>query len=364
MSNKKLIWLDCDPGHDDSLAIILAAYTENIRLIGISTSNGNQIIQKTTENALNVMNFSGLITAPTVNIDQIDYELPLTLQESLSHGGMKFPLLQGSSKPLLRPGKICDEIHGDSGLDTHVTIEFPKIPNHARKYFENVNFLNSTHFTNKIYDYFKSFYPQKITIVTTGPLTNVALLLINYPDVTKYIDKLILMGGALGIGNTGAVAEFNIEVDPEAASLVFDSDMNIFMVPLEVTHTILATKDILERIGTFSSNFSRIIIELLLFFKSNYKNVFFMDDPPLHDPCAIAFAIDQSMFQFKLLRVDIETHSQLSYGQTVCDFYDLSKKKKNVHVCLKIDSDKFWTLLIESIEKANKNSPANFKKEN
>ena len=122
-----------------------------------------------------------------------------------------------------------------------------------------------------------------MTIVATGPLTNIALLLINYPNVTKYIKKLVIMGGACGVGNTGPVAEFNIQVDPEAAHIVFENEsLEIFMVPLEITHTALVNDYVLDSIRSFSSNFSDILIDLLLFFKSTYKDVFFMHEPPLH----------------------------------------------------------------------------------
>lgn len=169
------------------------------------------------------------------------------------------------------------------------------------------------------------------------------------------------MGGAMGVGNTSPVAEFNIQVDPEAAAYVFECGLPIYMVPLEVTHSVLVTKSVLNKIETHlgRSNFSRVCIELLLYFASTYERVFFMNDPPLHDPCAVAFAIDPSMFETKLMRVDIETHSQLSHGQTVCDIYGMSSRPKNVHVCTKIDEARFWELMFETLIKANQNSPTN-----
>jgi inosine-uridine nucleoside N-ribohydrolase len=131
------------------------------------------------------------------------------------------------------------------------------------------------------------------------------------------------------------------------------------MVPLEVTHTALVTTSVLESINKISSNFTQIITELLLFFKSTYKTVFRMNDPPLHDPCAVAFVINPELFEFRLMRVDIETASSLSYGQTVCDVYDMSKKRKNVHVCFKMKVDKFWNLMLDAIQTANTKTPIN-----
>lgn len=179
--------------------------------------------------------------------------------------------------------------------------------------------------------------------------------------VIEHIEKVVLMGGAMGIGNTGPVCEFNIQVDPEAAAYVFESGLPIYMVPLEVTHTVLVTEPIHNEIETrlASSKFARVVIELLLYFASTYARVFFMREPPLHDPCAVAFAIDPSLFDFRLMRVDVETHSLLSYGQTVCDIYSMSERPKNVHVCTRIDVDRFWKLMLDSLVQANRNSPAN-----
>ena len=158
------------------------------------------------------------------------------------------------------------------------------------------------------------------------------------------------------------MSEFNIQVDPEAASYIFESKLPIYMIPLEVTHTVLVDKKVRDRIESSlkSSKFSRVCIELLLYFASTYERVFFMSDPPLHDPCAVAFAIDSSMFEWKFMRVDIETHSHLSYGQTVCDIYGMSDKPKNVHVCTKIDLNRFWSMMFNALVKANEFSPTNF----
>jgi len=257
----------------------------------------------------------------------------------------------------MRPSKICKEIHGDSGLDTHVSLELPEIPYNAQKYIENLN-SQEIHFTTQMYKYIKQT-GKPVTLIATGPLTNVALLLINHPDASEYIEKIVIMGGAMGVGNTGPVAEFNIQVDPEAASYVFEFGIPIYMVPLEVTHEALVDEKILKSIREIDSNLSKILIELLLFFKSTYLTVFYMNDPPLHDPCAVAFVVDPSMFEHRLMRVDVETSSSLSHGQTVCDIFNMSSKTKNVHVCTKMNMSKFWNMLIEAIKLCDLISPAN-----
>ena len=169
-------WLDCDPGHDDAFAILLAAYSQHIKIIGMSTVSGNQTIEKTTKNALNVVNLIGLVG---------DSEEPL-----------EFPMIQGAGKPLMRPGVICDEIHGESGLETHSSVEFPEIKEHVTEFINKLN-SDRLHYTTLMYEHLKKS-SNPVTLIATGPLTNVALLLINHPDCIKFIDKIVLMGGAVG----------------------------------------------------------------------------------------------------------------------------------------------------------------------
>ena len=150
-----------------------------------------------------MVNLCGLIEEPTVKLDEIEAKnTKLRLEDSLSHGGLKFPILKGSGKPLFRPVKICDYIHGDSGLDTLTPVKFPEIPKHAVDFTNRLGEQASPHFTTLIYDYFRSLAPQKVTILAIGPLTNIALLLINHPDVVNYIEKIVLMGGSIGPGKS------------------------------------------------------------------------------------------------------------------------------------------------------------------
>jgi inosine-uridine nucleoside N-ribohydrolase len=155
-----------------------------------------------------------------------------------------------------------------------------------------------------------------------------------------------------------AVSEFNMFVDAEAAKIVFESGIPIYMVPLEVTHTVLATNEVIQRIGD-ETRFCCLMKELLLFIKAMYLTEYEMDDPPLHDPCAVALIIKPEMFKYEKMRVDIEVKSELSYGQTVCDLNKVSQKEKNCFVCLEVDAQQFWTLLIETLKKIDKNSLLN-----
>eukprot|EP00455_Lapot_gusevi_P048370 TRINITY_DN6671_c0_g1_i1.p1 TRINITY_DN6671_c0_g1~~TRINITY_DN6671_c0_g1_i1.p1 ORF type:complete len:361 (-),score=105.99 TRINITY_DN6671_c0_g1_i1:39-1121(-) len=353
-ASKRKVWLDCDPGHDDAFAIMLASHSEEIELVGISTTAGNQTIERTTTNALNVLNVIGSASIPVV---------------------------AGQPQPLLRKQVICPEIHGASGL------EGPRFPHHS------LTVASSTPAFLYLHELLQK-YPQQITLIATGPLTNFALLFVAFPQSVRLVRDIVLMGGAIGFGNTRPASEFNIEVDPEAAKIVFESGIPVTMVPLEVTHTALVTDHVLAEIrrrfarpeiSTSSDNsdsattsssatdvaptttststltgFGQLIVDLLLFFSQTYREVFgFMEGPPLHDPCAVAYVLRPDLFECKLMRVDVDVQSELCYGRTVCDLYGMSSKPKNVNVALKMKVDQFWEVMLEALEKINRVSPLN-----
>ena len=197
--------------------------------------------------------------------------------------------------------------------------------------------------------------------MATGQLTNVALLLILYPEVKQYLEQITIMGGSIGIGNTSPAAEFNIECDPEAARVVFDSGVKLVMVPLEVTHNCaLVDESVLNRINQMNTPFSAFIVELLLFFKQSYLDVFKFPDPPLHDPCAVAYVINESIFETIHTRVDIDCESRFCSGRTVCDIYGFRPaRERNCIVATKMKVTEFWDLMVGAMEEANKRSCLN-----
>jgi len=199
-----------------------------------------------------------------------------------------------------------------------------------------------------------------VRLVCCGALTNVALLLLLYPEVIGMVD-LVLMGGAMGMGNTGPVAEFNIQTDPEAAKIVFESGVDITMMPLEVTHTVLVTPSVLSKLKGSSpgSPFYHKVEQMLLFFKDTYAEVFKFVDPPLHDPCTVAWVAAPHLFKTEMLRVDIETSSPLSYGQTVCDIWRQTGRKPNCRVATAVDLPAFWQLMSDALARADEVSPLN-----
>lgn len=268
----------------------------------------------------------------------------------------------------MKPPLLCPEIHGDSGLDApggqplfpppqHITA-IDSIPAPVVM-FEKISQAYNNNTAN-----------TKIKLIATASLTNVALLLTLYPQIIPMID-IIIMGGCLGVGNTSPVAEFNIQVDPHSASIVFESGVNLTMVPLEVTHKALATPSFMDAVacgggrgidsschGTLlptapTSGFRKKIVDLLKYFAHSYKEVFSFDHPPIHDACAVFYVLHPEAFKVKRLRVDVETCSELSYGQTVVDVWKQSKKEANCWVCLDMDVDRFHESMLEAIDKAD-----------
>jgi inosine-uridine nucleoside N-ribohydrolase len=352
------VWLDCDPGHDDALAIMLAAFDSRLRLLGVSTVHGNQTLAKTTTNAHRVLAMAGITGVRVV---------------------------AGAARPLLRAPRICSEIHGASGLDgpdvaVHAACadEAPEteaaiVRMHAALSAAHATWCESAHakLERVLLCTTHSFLPRadvtratrsgRATLVCTGALTNAALLLSVFPDLTPKV-RVVLMGGALGAGNTGAVAEFNMQIDPEAAAIVFNCGADVTMVPLEVTHTALVTPDVLARIrgtGSGATRFRHVVCELLLYFAASYKRVFAFEAPPLHDPCAVCCALAPQLFTLRRMRVDVETCSPLCAGQTVCDVWCHSSLPPNVNVATAMDAPAFWELMLAALDCADARSPLN-----
>ncbi|KYQ91767.1 N-D-ribosylpurine ribohydrolase [Tieghemostelium lacteum] len=321
----RYIWLDCDPGHDDAFMIMLATHTPGFKVLGISTVAGNQTVDKTTDNALRVL-------------------------ESIGLGG-KIDVVKGAAVPLVRASMICPEIHGESGLDCITPLPHSK---HSA--------ITDKPAVQVMYERIKSCYheqtkQQKVTIVATGCLTNIALLFSVYPQVKSMVDISIL-GGAINMGNMTPAAEFNILIDPEAAHIVFESGVQLTMVPLDVSHKALVTDQVVEQIRYIDkeSRFIETCVNLLQFFKSTYRDLFNMPDAPLHDPLAMAYLINPNIFTVQQMRVDIETQGHC-VGRTVCDVYNFEKKKpKNIHVATDVFVPAFWNLLVSALTRCNKSS--------
>jgi inosine-uridine nucleoside N-ribohydrolase len=305
---RRRIILDCDPGHDDAIAILLAAHSPRLRLEAITTVAGNQTVEKTSQNALKVCSLAGI---------------------------RDVPIAAGMDRPLVREQHLAPEIHGETGLDG------PLLPEPTLQ-------LAPIHAVDLIIDRLLQS-DGDLTIVATGPLTNIATAMRREPRILPKIEKIVLMGGAIGLGNWTPAAEFNIYVDPEAAAIVFTSGCPLTMVGLEVTHQAQATAAVRQRLAALASPTSRLVEELLDFFAMTYLTVFGLPSPPVHDPCAVAHVIDATLIQTRAMRVDIELAGEFTRGRTVCDVYGTTGRPVNAEVGVEIDAGRFWDLVIETL---------------
>lgn len=306
---KKII-LDCDPGHDDAIAMLLAYGNPNIDLLAVTTVAGNQTLEKVTRNARAI--------AEMANIRGI-------------------PFAAGSARPLVREVEVAPDIHGDSGLDG------PELPTPTLA-------LDERHGVNLIIDTIMSHPPKTVTLVPTGALTNIALAARLEPRIVERVKEVVLMGGGYHVGNWSPVAEFNIKIDPEAAHIVFNEKWPLTMVGLDLTHQALATPDVVTKIAEIDTKCSKFVVELLDFFGKMYKQAQGFDAPPVHDPCAVAYVIDPSVMTTQKVPVDIELTGTLTLGMTVADFRHPAPADCHTQVAVKLDRDKFWQMVIDALK--------------
>src|SRR5215207_4012963 len=295
--------LDVDPGHDDAVAIMLACGAPDLDLLAVTTVAGNVPLEKTTRNALRVLSLIG-------------------------HSDV--PVAAGASSPLYRPLHTAENIHGESGLDG---LEIPD-PSFEPDERGAVKLIADT----------LRRAPEPVTLVPVGPLTNVALVLREHPELNERVARISLMGGSIGLGNTTPAAEFNIYVDPEAAREGFESGLPITMSGLDITHQARAGPKERERLRAMG-NVGSVVAGFLDFFAATYERTFGFDAPPLHDPVAVAAVLESDLLKTRPMRVDIECESELTRGETVCDFYGVTGKKPNAEVGVDLDRENFFELL-------------------
>jgi len=312
---KKII-LDCDPGHDDMIAIILACSSDEIDLMGITTVAGNQTGDKTFINTLKVLTL----------INRID-----------------IPVARGFDKPIFRKLTVAPRIHGVSGLDG------ADLPEPNIELLERVKTLD-IHAVDFIIKSVKES-DEKVTIVPTGPLTNIAIALLKEPSIKDNIDRIILMGGAVYDSNITPASEFNIYVDPEAAKIVFESGIPITMVGLDVTNKAILTFKDIEELNNLQGGVSGVIAPLLKFFAQANKDFFGIGGAPLHDALAVSYIIMPDIIKTKYLNVTIETEGKYTRGRTVVDVYNITGKEPNVDVAFEVNSLAFKKLIKNTIKK-------------
>lgn len=307
---RKII-LDCDPGHDDVIALLLAHGNPDIELLAVTTVVGNQTLDKVTHNALAVARVAGITGVP---------------------------FAAGCPRPLVRDVEVAEDIHGESGLDG------PELPEPTLQ-------ADSRHAVDLIIETVMSHEPGTVTLVPTGGLTNIALAVRKEPRIAERVKEVVLMGGGYHTGNWSAVAEFNIIIDPEAAHIVFNESWPVLMVGLDLTHQALATPEVVQRIDAIGTGPATFVVELMDFFGKMYKQSQGFDSPPVHDPCAVAYVIDPSVMTTKKVPVDIELGGNLTLGMTVADFRTPAPADCTTSVAVELDHQKFWDLIVDALER-------------
>ncbi|OVZ91862.1 pyrimidine-specific ribonucleoside hydrolase RihA [Yersinia alsatica] len=303
------IIIDCDPGHDDAIALILALASPELKVEAVTTCAGNQTPDKTLRNALRI----------------------LTLLER-----QDIPVAGGALKPLLRELIIADNVHGESGLDG------PSLP--------DPDFAPQAENAVELMARILRASPHPVTIVATGPLTNVALLLAGHGALVAKIERIVIMGGAVMLGNWTPAAEFNIFVDPEAADRVFKSGIPITMAGLDVTHQAQVMDEDIDRIRQLNNPIAEVVAGLLDFFMLYHRQERWgFQGAPLHDPCTIAWLLAPELFTSIERWVGIETRGEYTQGMTVVDYYQLTGNKPNAEVLMGINRQGFIDLLVERV---------------
>jgi len=299
--------IDCDPGHDDVFAIWLAAGHPDIELLAITTVSGNGYLEHTTTNARVACTVGGITGVP---------------------------VSAGADRPILRQATPATWIHGDNALGGPELPE-PTVPLDPRT---AVQLTSDT----------LRAAAEPVTLVPTGPLTNIATLLLAEPALKARIKEIVWMGGSTGRGNVGAYPEFNAWADPEAADIVMRSGVPFTMVGLNITHQALVTDEVIERIGTIGNTTSAFGVELLRFFSASYQEVEGIPGP-LHDPVAVAMVIDRAVASTVHTRVDVETKGTQTAGATCVDLHNMLKREPNAHVAMQLDVARFWSLVEDSV---------------
>ena len=309
MSPRKII-IDTDPGQDDAVAILLALGSPEIELLGITAVAGNVPLALTQKNARTILELARRTDVP---------------------------VFAGADRPLLRPLITAEHVHGKTGLDGP-TRHSPTMP------------LQDMHAVDFLIRTLRSEPAGTVTLCPIGPLTNIALALMQAPDIAGRIAEIVLMGGAyFEVGNITPAAEFNIYVDPEAAAKVFACGAPITVMPLDVTHKALTNAARVQAFRDLGTPVGQAVAEWTDFFERFDKEKYGAAGAPLHDPCTIAYLIRPEIFSGRHINVEIETLSELTRGMTVADWWRVSGRPQNATFMGDVDAAAFFALLSERI---------------
>ncbi len=299
--------IDCDPGHDDAIALLLALASEEVSLLGVTTVAGNQTLEKTTRNAIRVLDYVG-------------------------HS--EVPVAAGADQPLVRQLHVAEDLHGASGIDganLPLASREPE-PVHA------IDWIAST----------IDVSPIPVTLVATGPLTNIALFLVRYPELKAQVERIVFMGGAIGEGNITPAAEFNLWVDPEAARRVISSGLHLTMVGLDVTHKALLMPAHIAMLSS-AGKAGRLTADLYEFFLPVHEEIYGWQGAPVHDAVAVANVIDGSLFEHVRCGVRLDDSDGASRGRTNVDRWHRMGWTPNCHVAVDVDTDRLVDLIVQRL---------------
>ncbi|MGB5580259.1 MAG: nucleoside hydrolase [Woeseia sp.] len=303
--------IDCDPGQDDAINLLLAfAARDELGILGVTTVAGNVPLALTERNARLMCDIGG--------------------REDV-------PVFAGCDRPLQRKLITAENVHGRSGIDG-IEISTPRTP------------LQSAHAVDFIINTLEAAAPDSMTLVPTGPLTNIATAITRQPSILDAVHEIVLMGGALREGgNTTPSAEFNILVDPHAAEIVFGCGRPIVAMGLDVTHQVPANRARVARIRAIKTAPAQATAGMLEFFSRYDSKKYGADGAPLHDPCTVAYLLRPELFELRHCNIAIEVKSELTMGHTAVDYWGVSGREPNAHWAYKIDADGFYDLLSEKL---------------
>jgi inosine-uridine nucleoside N-ribohydrolase len=301
------IILDCDPGHDDAIALMLALASPEVELLGVTTVHGNQTLEKTTINALKLLEFAGRA---------------------------EIPVAAGADRPFQREPFVAAYVHGESGMDG------PTLPPPSGSPLDQhaVDFIAETVLA----------CGEPVTLVPTGPLTNIGLFLALHPAAAARVERIVLMGGAIGEGNVTPAAEFNIWCDPEAAARVFSSGLDVTMIGLDVTHKAIVGPAHTEQLRA-SGRVGAMVGELLDFYGRFHRETYGWDGSPIHDAVALAHSFRSGIVRTVRTGVRVDCDGGLGRGRTNVDLYGRMGWEANAEVAVDIDAGGFVELLLERI---------------
>ncbi len=312
---KRKVIFDCDPGLDDALALMLALSSDTLDILAITTIAGNSTIENTTQNALNLLEF---------------------------FGRSSIPVAKGSSNPILGRFNSGAHVHGSSGIGG---VDLP----HAQASYDH----RRAHelIVEKI-----MCCEEKVTIIATGPLTNIGMAISLYPEIIDKIEMISLMGGSVNVGNVSAVSEANCKNDPEAAHIVFNSGIKIAMFGLNVTYQTYITPEEMNEIRAIGGKYAHAAADFLKFHFNSYKTLPYFKGDPSHDSCAVAYLLKPDLFEMEELNVVIDLSGEYSRGQTIVDLHKVTGRKENAFVALSSHREDFVQLLKDSIIKLSNNN--------